>query len=164
MNKGLTFMAALIVLVLAVVGWQASSEGESVASAREDVASARKEAEAQSQEASPEPEAGSTYDGSEASTPDGPAGTTQTKRLAVENILQVGGFGCVSCQTVVAGTLKKADGVEGVTYEPETDTYLVTVNDDFGMDEVAEKIRSISTEYNRRLGLPDSPDWILKEV
>lgn len=157
MSKKLTFMAALIVVVLAVVGWQASSEGESVASARE-------EAEAQSQEASPEPEAGPTYEGSDASTPDDPAGTTQTKRLAVENILQVGGFGCVSCQTVVAGTLKKADGVEGVTYEPETDTYLVTVNDGFRMDEVAEKIRSISTEYNRRLGLPDSPDWILKEV
>lgn len=158
MTKGLRLIAVLLgVFVLAVASWQAFSQGESVVSASEVAA-------AKTQEASPEPEAGSGAEERSAFTPDDPAGTTQTKRLAVENILQVGGFGCVSCQTVVAGTLKKADGVEGVTYEPETDTYLVTVNDGFRMDEVAEKIRSISTEYNRRLGLPDSPDWILKEV
>jgi copper chaperone CopZ len=161
MSKGLIVVAVLIVVVLAVVSWQASSEGESAASARE-------EAAAQTQEASPEPGAGPADDGSAASAPeepaDDPAGTMQTKRLAVENILQVGGFGCVSCQAVVAGTLRKSDGVEDVTYEPETDTYLVTVNDGFRMDEVAGQIRSISNEYNRRLGLPDSLDWVLKEV
>ena len=51
-----------------------------------------------------------------------------------------------------------------MTYEPETDTYLVTVNDDFRMDEVAERLRSISKDYNRQIGLPDRPDWVLKEV
>ncbi len=158
MTKGLTLVAVLIgVFGLAVAGWQASYEGESAAAASE-------EAAAQTQKASPAPEAGSAAEDGSASASDASAGTTQTKRLAVENILQVGGFGCVSCQAVVAGTLQESDGVEGVTYEPETDTYLVTVNDDFRMDEVAEQIRSISTEYNRRLGLPDSPDWILKEV
>ena len=84
--------------------------------------------------------------------------------MAVENVLQVGGFGCVSCRAVVAGTLRKADGVEDVTYEPDTDTYLARLNSDYRMDEVAEQIRSTSKEYNRRLGLPDSPDWVLKEV
>ncbi len=158
MTKGLTLMGTLVVVVvLAVVGWQASLDGGNDAPASEESA-------AQTQDASPAPEAGSAAEDGSASASDASAGTTQTKRLAVENILQVGGFGCVSCQAVVAGTLQKSDGVEGVTYEPETDTYLVTVNDDFRMDEVAEQIRSISTEYNRRLGLPDSPDWILKEV
>ncbi len=158
MTKGLRLIAVLVgVFVLAVAGWQAFSEGESAVSASE-------EAAAQTQEASPEPEVNLSDDSSAASAPEDPSGTTQTKRLAVDNILQVGGFGCVSCQGIVAATLQKSDGVEEVAYESETDTYLVTVNDDFRMDEVAEEIRSISTEYNRRLGLPDSPDWVLKEV
>ncbi len=150
-------MVALVgVAVLAAAGWQTSLEGGSVAPAPE-------EAAAQTQQASPKSEASPADDGS-ASAPEDPADTTQTRRLAVENVLQVGGFGCVSCQAVVAGTLRKSDGVEDVTYEPETDTYLVTVNDGFRMDEVAGQIRSISNEYNRRLGLPDSLDWVLKEV
>ncbi len=156
-TKGLILIVALAsVVVLAAAGRQAYSEGE-------DVTPSREEAAVQTQQASSKPEAGPADDGS-ASSPEDPAGTTQTKRLAVENILQVGGFGYVSCQAVVAGTLRKSDGVEGVTYEPETDTYLVTLNDDFRMDEVAEEIRSISTECNRRLGLPDSPGWVLKEA
>ncbi len=97
-------------------------------------------------------------------SPEDLAGDTQTRRLAVENVLQVGGFGCVSCQAVVEGILQEADGVEKATYEPRTDTYLVRINDDFRMGEVAGRVRSISKEYNRRLGLPDSPAWVLKEA
>ncbi len=156
-TKGLILIVALAgVVVLAAAGWQAFSEGE-------DVTPAQEEAAMQTQQASSKSEAGPADEGS-ASSPEDPAGTTQTKRLAVENILQVGGFGCASCQAVVAGTLQKSEGVEDVTYEPETDTYLVTVNGGFRMDEVAEQIRSVSEDYNRRLGLPDSPDWVLKEV
>lgn len=51
-----------------------------------------------------------------------------------------------------------------MVYEPESDTYLVTVNGDFRMGEVTEQIRSIGKGYNRRLGLPNQPDWVLKEV
>ena len=157
MTKGLILVAALVVVVFAAVGWQASLDGGSATPARE-------EAAAQTREASPEPKAGPSHDDSAASAPEAPAGTTQTKRLAVENMLQVGGFGCVSCTSLAAGTLRKAEGVENVTYEPETDTYLVAVNDDFRMDELAEQMRSVSREYNRRNGLPDSPDWVLKEI
>lgn len=156
MTKGLILVAALVVIVFAAVGWQASLDGGGATPARE-------EAAAQTREVSFEPGAGFADDSS-SSAPEDPAGTTQTKRLAVENMLQVGGFGCVSCTSLAAGTLRKAEGVEGLTYEPETDTYLVTVNDGFRMDEVAEQIRSTSKEYNRRNGLPDSPDWVLKEV
>ena len=126
-------------------------------------ASVREEAAAQeTRQASAEPEAPPAYDGS-ATAPEVPVGSTQTKRLVVENVLQVGGFGCVSCATVIEGTLQESDGVEGVTYKPKSDTYLVTVNGDFRMNEVAEQIRSISKDYNRRLGLPNGPDWILEE-
>ncbi len=154
MTKGLILILVLAGVVVLAANWQASSE---------DATPAREEAAVQTQQASSKSEAGPAADGSASSTED-PAGTTQTKRLAVENILQVDGFGCVGCQAVVAGTLRKSDGVEDVTYEPETDTYLVKVNDDFRMDEVAEQIRWISKKYNRRLGLPDSPDWVLKEA
>lgn len=132
-----------------------------------------KEAAAQTQQkirpASPESETRPADDGPAAGAPDDrspedPAGDTRTRRLAVENVLQVGGFGCVSCQAVVEGILQEADGVEKATYEPRTDTYLVRVNDDFRMGEVAGRVRSISKEYNRRLGLPDSPAWVLKEA
>jgi copper chaperone CopZ len=157
MIKGPILAATLVVVVLAAVGWQASPEGGSAAPVRERAA-------AQTQQASPESEAEPTNDGSAVSTPEDPAGATQIKRLAVENILQVGGFGCVSCQAVVEGILQETDGVEEATYKPETDTYLVKVNDDFRMDEASERVRSISKEYNRRLGLPDSPEWVLKEA
>ncbi|MDP8972075.1 MAG: hypothetical protein M3N45_02640 [Actinomycetota bacterium] len=156
MTKVLILVSTLVVVVFAAVGWQASLDGGSAAPARE-------EAAAQTQEASPEPKAGPSHDGSSSASED-PAGTTQTKRLAVENMLQVGGFGCVSCTSLAAGTLRKAEGVEGLTYEPETETYLVTVDDGFRLDEAAEQIRSVSKEYNRRNGLPDSPDWVLKEI
>ena len=157
MIKGLILAAALAVVVLVAVGWQASLQRESAAPAREKAA-------AQTQRANPESEAERANDGSAVSAPEDPAEATRTKRLAVENILQVGGFGCVSCQAVVEGILQESDGVEEATYEPETDTYLVKVNDAFRMDEAAERIRSISKEYNRRLGLPDSPAWVLKEA
>lgn len=156
--KGLVLAATLVVVVLAAVGWHASLEGDGAAPAGEKAA-------AQTQQASSDSEADSADgDGTAASAPEDPAGATQTKRLMVENILQVGGFGCVSCQAVVEGILQKSDGVEKVIYEPETDTYLVKVNDDFRLEEVAQRVRSISKEYNRRLGLPDSPPWILKEA
>ena len=153
MTKGLIFITVLAgVAVLAVAGWQASSEGESAAQAQQ-----------QARQASPGSEAGSADNGP-AAAPDELAGATQTKRLAVENIVQVGGFGCVSCQAVVEGVMQESDGVEKATYDSETDTYLVKVNDDFRLDKVAERVRSISKEYNRRLGLPNRPPWILKEA
>ncbi len=157
MIKGLMLMLALGGVVVLAVGWQTSTEEESAAPARQ-------QASAQTPQESPYSEAGPTDEGSAMPAKENPAGTTQTKRLAVENILQVGGFGCVSCQAVVEGVLQESEGVEMATYEPETDTYLVKVNDDFRMDEVAKRVRSISKEYNRRLGLPDSPAWVLKEA
>ena len=157
MTKAPILAATLVVVVLAVVGWQATTEGGSAAPAREKAA-------AQTQRANPESEAERANDGSAVSAPEDPAEATRTERLAVENILQVGGFGCASCQAVVEGILQESDCVEEATYEPETDTYLVKVNDAFRMDEAAERIRSISKEYNRRLGLPHSPAWVLKEA
>ncbi len=157
MIKGLILTGAVVGVVFLAAGWQTSTERGSTAPAREQAA-------AQTQQASPQSQADPTDEGSAMPAKENPAGATQTKRLAVENILQVGGFGCVSCQAVVEGVLQESDGVEKATYEPETDTYLVKVNDDFRMDEVAKRVRSISKEYNRRLGLPDSPAWVLKEA
>ncbi len=161
-------VAALVGVVVLAVGWRAAAEDGGAAPAREGTSAQA------ARQASVEPKAPPAADvpaasdsenpSSGGSAPGAPAGPTQTKRLAVENVLQVGGFGCVSCATVIEGTLQEADGVKSVAYEPETDTYLVTVNDDFRVDEVAERIRSISRDYNRRLGLPNNPDWVLKEV
>ena len=158
MRRVLVLMAALIGVIVLATGWQAlTGDVGGAASVREGAAAQ------ETRQASAEPEASRVDDGP-ASTLEATAGATQTKRLAVENVLQVGGFGCVSCATVIEGTLQEADGVESMIYEPETDTYLVTVNDDFRVDEVAERIRSISRDYNRRLGLPNQPDWVLREV
>ncbi len=166
MNKGLILAATLVLVVLAAVGWQAPSGGG-------DLSPPLKKAAAQTQQqtrlASPKSETRPVDDGPAAGaqedrSPEDPAGDTRTRRLAVENVLQVGGFGCVSCQAVVEGILQEADGVEKATYEPRTDTYLVRINDDFRMGEVAGQVRSISKQYNRRLGLPDSPAWVLKEA
>ncbi len=161
-------VVALVGVVVLAAGWRVATEDGGAAPARE-------EAGAQAtQKASAEPKARPVEDVPSASdskdpapvgsAPEDPAGATQTKRLAVENVLQVGGFGCVSCATVIEGTLREADGVKSVSYEPETDTYLVEIDGGFRVDEVAERIRSISRDYNRRLGLPDNPDWVLKEV
>lgn len=162
-RRGLILVAALIGVAVPAAGWQTLTGDGSAASVR-------KEAAAQeTRQASAEPGVRPADDAPAATAREGLAsqslaGATQTKRLAVENVLQVGGFGCVSCATVIEGTLQEADGVEKVAYETETDTYRVTVNDDFRMDEVSEQIRSISEDCNRRLGLPDQPDWVLKEV
>ena len=163
MRRGLILVVALIGVAVLAVGWQTlTGDGGT--------ASVRKEAAAQeTRQASADPAVRPAYDAPAAAAredlaSEAPAGATQAKRLAVENVLQVGGFGCVSCATVIEGTLQEADGVENVAYEPKTDTYLVTVNDEFRIDEVAEQIRSISKDYNRRLGLPNQPDWVLKEV
>ncbi len=171
MTKGRILVATLVVLVLAAVGWQASSEGEATAQAKQQT---QQQVQQQSRQVSPEPGADADRGGSAVSAlknpapeepaPEEPARATQTRRLAVENVLQVGGYGCASCQDVVEGILQESRGVEEATYEAETDTYLVKVNDEFRMDEVAARIRSISKEYNRRLGLPDSPPWVLKEA
>ena len=163
MRRGLILVVALNGVAVLAVGWQTlTGDGGT--------ASVRKEAAAQeTRQASADPAVRPAYDAPAAAAredlaSEAPAGATQAKRLAVENVLQVGGFGCVSCATVIEGTLQEADGVENVAYEPKTDTYLVTVNDEFRIDEVAEQIRSISKDYNRRLGLPNQPDWVLKEV
>lgn|GEM_PF-4122049 len=81
---------------------------------------------------------------------EGSAGEARTKRLRVENMLQVGGFGCASCQQVAYGS--------------RPNTYVIEANDDFRLEEVARRVRSVGEEYNRRLGLPDSRPWILEEV
>jgi copper chaperone CopZ len=168
MSRGLILVAALVGVVVLAAGWRAAADDTGAAPAREEAAAQA------ARQASPEPEVRPAAETSAASdskdpapggaAPENSAGATQTKRLAVENVLQVGGFGCVSCATIIEGTLQEADGVESMTYEPETDTYLVEVNDDFRMDEVAGQLRSISKDYNRQIGLPDRPDWILKEV
>ena len=162
MRRGPILVVALVGVAVLAAGWQTLT-GDGGA------ASVRKEAAAQeTRQASAEPvvrsaDAPAAIAREDLASED-PAGATQAKRLAVENVLQVGGFGCVSCATVIEGTLQEADGVENVAYEPKTDTYLVTVNDEFRIDEVAEQIRSISKDYNRRLGLPNQPEWVLKEV
>ena len=168
MKKGLMLVAALVGVVVLAAGWRAATEDGSAAPAREEAAAqaARQaSAEPKAPPADVVPAASDSKDPAPAgSAPEDPAGATQTKRLAVENVLQVGGFGCVSCATVIEGTLQEADGVKSVSYEPENDTYLVEADDGFRVDEVAERIRSISRDYNRRLGLPNQPDWVLKEV
>ena len=163
MIRALILVAALTSIAVLAASWQTlTGDGGAV--------SVRKQAAAQeTRQASAEPGVRPADDAPAASAredlaSEAPSGATQTKRLAVENVLQVGGFGCVSCATVIEGTLQEADGVENVAYETKTDTYLVTVNEDFRMDEVSEQIRSISGDYNRRLGLPNQPDWVLKEV
>ncbi len=157
MIKGLILAATFVAVVLAAVGWQASL-------GREDAAAAPEEAAGQARQARPESRIEPAAEPSSANAPEAPAAATRTKRLAVENVLQVGGFGCVSCQAVVEGILQESDGVQKAAYEPESDTYLVKANDDFRLDKVARRVRSVSKEYNRRLGLPDSPDWVLEEV
>ncbi len=174
MNKGLVLAAALVLVVLAAVGWQASSGGGDSSPPLKEAAAqtqqqARQQTQQQTRPASPQSETRAADDGPAAGAredrpPEDPAGDTHTRRLAVKNVLQAGGFGCVSCQAVVEGILQEADGVEEAAYEPRTDTYLVRVNDDFRMGEVAARVRSVSKEYNRRLGLPDSPAWVLKEA
>lgn len=177
MNRGLMLAATLVVAVLAAVGWQASSGGENPSPPLKEAAAqtqqqTRQQTQQQTRQTRPAkpdaeprpadeaPAAGAREDRSSEDT----AGDTQTKRLAVDNVLQVGGFGCVSCASIIAGTLQNADGVEGMNYEVETDTYVVTVNEDFRINEVARQLRSISKDYNRQIGLPDRPDWVLKEV
>lgn len=170
MNKGPILAATLVLVVLAAVGWQASSgDGDSLPPLKEAAAQTQQQTQKQTRPAGPQSETPPPDDGQAAGAredrpPEDPAGDTRTRRLAVENVLQVGGFGCVSCQAVVEGILQEADGVEQAAYEPRTDTYLVRVNDDFRMGEVAARVRSVSKEYNRRLGLPDSPAWVLKEA
>ncbi len=160
-------VAALVGVVVLAAGWRAATEDGGAAPAREGgIAQETRQAgaEPKAPPADDLPAASDSKDPAPAGAAEDPAGSTQTKRLAVENVLQVGGFGCVSCATVIEGTLQEADGVRSVTYEPETDTYSAEVDDDFRVDEVAEQIRSISKDYNRRLGLPNQPDWVLKEV
>jgi copper chaperone CopZ len=168
MSRGLILVAALIGVVVLAAGWRAAADDTGAAPAREEAAAQ------EIRQADPEPEAppadgvpaasDSKDPAPESSAPQSTAVVTETKRLAVDNVLQVGGFGCVSCATVIEGTLQEADGVRSVAYEPETDTYLVEVDGGFRVDEVAEQLRSISKDYNRRLGLPNQPDWVLKEV
>ncbi|MDP9484693.1 MAG: cation transporter [Actinomycetota bacterium] len=168
MSRGLILVAALVGVVVLAAGWRAAADDTGAAPGREEAAAQ------EIRQADPEPEAPPADDVPSASdskdpapgssAPQSTAVVAETKRLAVDNVLQVGGFGCVSCATVIEGTLQEADGVRSVAYEPETDTYVVEVNDDFRVDEVAERIRSISKDYNRRLGLPNQPDWVLKEV
>ncbi len=168
MSRGLILVAAIIGVVVLAAGWRAAADDTGAAPAREEAAAQ------EVRQASPEPEVRPAAETSAASdskdpapggaAPENSAGATQTKRLAVDNVLQVGGFGCVSCASIIAGTLQNADGVEGMNYEVETDTYVVTVNEDFRINEVARQLRSISKDYNRQIGLPDRPDWVLKEV
>ena len=168
MRRGIMLVAALVGVVVLAAGFRAAAEDGGAAPAREGAtAQAARQANVEPKDppAADVPAASDSEDPAPAgSDPEAPAEPTQTKRLAVENVLQVGGFGCVSCATVIEGTLQEADGVKSVAYEPETDTYLVEVDADFRVDGVAERIRSISKDYNRRLGLPNQPDWVLKEV
>ncbi len=168
LKKGLMLVAALVGVVVLAAGWRAATEDGGAAPAREEAAAQAPRQASAEPKAPPVDDVPSASDSKDpapgGSVPENPAGATQAKRLAVENVLQVGGFGCVSCATVIEGTLREADGVKSLSYEPETDTYLVEVDDEFRVDEVAERIRSISRDYNRRLGLPNQPDWVLKEV
>lgn len=161
-------IAALVDVIVLAAGWRAVAGDEGTTSVREKAAVQETRLASTEPKAPPADDVPSASDSKDpapvGSVPEDPAGITQIKRLAVDNVLQVGGFGCVSCASIITGTLQNADGVESMTYETETDTYLVTVKDDFRVDDVAEELRSISKGYNRRIGLPDRPDWVLKEV
>ncbi|ABG04730.1 hypothetical protein Rxyl_1771 [Rubrobacter xylanophilus DSM 9941] len=157
MTRGLLLAAALVVVVLAAANRRAIVEGGGAAPAHERAAVRAQRAPAPS-------EAGTVGGVEEVAAREGSAGEARTKRLRVENMLQVGGFGCASCQQVVEGILRGSDGVEKVAYGSRPNTYVIEANDDFRLEEVARRVRSVGEEYNRRLGLPDSRPWILEEV
>lgn len=67
----------------------------------------------------------------------------------------------MGCVTRVTRTLEESEGVRKVTFEPQSETFLIEVSASFNMDDVAQRVRLAGQEHDAQLGLRDRPAWVL---
>ncbi len=65
---------------------------------------------------------------------------------------------------IITRALEESEGVQKVTFELETETFLLEVSDKFRLAQVSEKVRLAGEEHDQRKGLKARPPWIVKTV
>jgi len=70
----------------------------------------------------------------------------------------------MGCVTSVTRILEESKGINKVTFEPKTETFLIEVSAPFSIDEISMRVRQAGKEHDERLGLKGKPDWLVKIV
>jgi len=66
--------------------------------------------------------------------------------------------------TPVKRILEESDGVKKVTFEPETETFLLEVTANFQLEEASKRILLRGKKQNQGPGREGRPDWVMKVV
>jgi hypothetical protein len=69
----------------------------------------------------------------------------------------------MGCVLRVARTLEGCDGVQKVTFEPQTETFLLEVNTAFRLDDAAQRVRLAGKEHDAWLGWTHNPEWVITQ-
>ena len=69
----------------------------------------------------------------------------------------------MGCVLRVARTLEACDGVTKVTFEPQTETFLLEVNTAFRLDAAAQRVRLAGKEHDAWLEWNNSPEWVITQ-
>ena len=69
----------------------------------------------------------------------------------------------MGCVLRVARTLEASDGVMKVTFDPQTETFLLEVSATFRLDAAAQRVRLAGKEHDAWLGLKNSPEWVITQ-
>lgn len=67
----------------------------------------------------------------------------------------------MGCVTRVTRTLEESEGVRKVTFEPQSETFLLEASASFNIDDVAQRVRLAGQAHDAQLGLRDGPVWVL---
>jgi len=69
----------------------------------------------------------------------------------------------MSCVLRVARTLEESHGVQQVTFDPQTETFLLEVTAAFRLDDAAQRVRLAGKEHEAWQGWKNSPEWVITQ-
>jgi hypothetical protein len=70
----------------------------------------------------------------------------------------------MSCVQRVQRTLEESEGMTQVTFDPQTETFLLVAQVAFRFDDVAKRVRRAGQAHDARLGLTDGPVRVLTRM
>ncbi len=69
----------------------------------------------------------------------------------------------MGCVRRVARTLEGCDGIQKVTFELQTEMFLLEVNTAFRLDDAAQRVRLAGKEHDAWLGWTHNPEWVITQ-
>lgn len=68
----------------------------------------------------------------------------------------------MGCVARVTRALEESDGIASATFDSDSETFLVSAERGFRMDDAAGQVLRAGRAHDEELGLDGTPDWVLK--